>query len=171
MISIKSWTVSGLERQDDEKHKEGKRRMFDNLESLATAVAILGGVISAVIALLGIYREWVWSKREKAEKLLTSLVDEIGGQVLEIEDEFGWNMIHDQSGYPDVAQNLTGDRRKLFDRKVRRLLQKLETMAIRIKHNLLDEEMFRDYFLSIAKQAVTKNNLILRESHPAMITL
>ena len=133
--------------------------MFENLESLATAVAILGGLISAAIALLGIYREWVWSKREKAEALLTSLVEEIGGQVLEIEDEFGWNMIHDQSNYQDIAQNLSGDRMKLFNRKVRQLLQKLETMAIRIKHKLLDEEMFRDYFLSIAKQAVTKNKI------------
>ncbi len=131
--------------------------MFENLESLATVVAILGGLISAAIALLGIYREWIFSKREKAEALLTTLVDDIGTHVAEIENEFGWNVIHDKQNYQDIAQALDGDRLKLFDRKVRRLLQKLETMAIRIKHKLLDEDMFRDYFLSIAKQAVTKN--------------
>ncbi len=137
--------------------------MFENLESLATAVAILGGLISAAIALLGIYREWIWSKREKAEALLTTLVKEIGDQVMEIEDQFGWNMIHDKSNYQDIAQTLEGKQLKLFDREVRRLLQKLETMAIRIKHRLLDEEMFRDYFLSIAKQAVSKNQTFLEK--------
>ena len=109
------------------------------------------------MALLGIYREWICSKREKAEALPVTLGDEVGGQVLEIEEEFGWNMIHDKSSYEDIAQTLNDDRLKFFDRKVRRVLQKLETMTFRIKHKLLDVHMFRDYFESITVQAVLKS--------------
>ena len=79
--------------------------MFDNLKSTATTVTIFVGLISVVIALLGIDREWVWSKREKAETLLHTLIEEFGMHILEIKKQYGWNMVHGRSDYLEVSKS------------------------------------------------------------------
>jgi hypothetical protein len=130
--------------------------MLETVKNAATVVALIGGLVSIVVAMLGVYRQWAWSKRERAEAFLTSLVNDFGAQINAIEDTYNWNIINDRRDYDAALKAQSAAKRKGLERDTRKLLRGLEAMAIRIKHGLLDDRMCKDYLRSIARQVLEK---------------
>ena len=129
---------------------------METLESIATIFALIGGILSVIFAVWGVYREWDLSRKEKAEELLNTLVEELGEQFTDIEDSHGWNIINDYRNFNDIIVDMDAQQVLTLQRTVRKLLRRMESISIRIKHGLLDEQICKDYMASIVVQVLDK---------------
>ena len=127
---------------------------MEKLESIATIFALVGGILSVIFAVWGVYREWDLSRKEKAEELLNTLVDDLGEHFIHIEDTHGWNIINDHRNFSEVTDGADPEQLLALQRAVRKLLRQLESISIRIKHGLLDEQICKDYMASISVQVL-----------------
>ena len=105
--------------------------LIETLESIATIFALIGGILSVIFAVWGVYREWDLSRKEKAEELLNTLVEELGEQFTDIEDSHGWNIINDYRNFNDIIVDMDAQQVLTLQRTVRKLLRRMESISIR----------------------------------------
>lgn len=100
--------------------------------------------------MVGVKRDREWKRRKNAEDTLTRIVNEdFGDLLLQIEDDFGWNIINDPESYSEKIESMTADKTHQLDRQIRRMLRILESLSIYIKHDIIADEMVFDYMASI----------------------
>ena len=69
--------------------------------------------------------------------------------------KFDWDPVNDQRTYSEVTANMPEPDKRELDQLLRRLLRILETIAIQIKHKIIDDSICYEYLSSMGPRIHT----------------
>ena len=140
---------------------------WEVVSAFATTIAVVIGAVSAFIALRGQKRNNDWNRRKTAEETLTRLVSGDFANLLdELDEHAGWDIVGSTERYTDIAARIKPCEKARVDRLLRRLFRILETIAIHIQHNIIEDDICYEYLSSMAPR-VYENCLTFVEQERA----
>lgn len=91
-----------------------------------------------------------WNRTKTSEEVLSNLVQgDFVSKIDSLENEFGWNPLSDNLDYSDALQRVGEKDKARFNSLVRNIFRTLEVICIKIHHGVIDEEICKDYLISI----------------------
>ena len=106
--------------------------------------------VSIFLAYVQIRATLSWNKKKTAEEALTQIIS--GGTLKQfdlIANEYNWNLLTDDRIYSNIISDMSADRVRRLDGALLEILRQLETVAIKIDHEVYDESICFDYLFSI----------------------
>ncbi len=106
--------------------------------------------VSIFLAFLQIKKTLDWNKKKAAEEVLTQILSGDIFQSLEmLGKEYDWDLLVDKRTYKDVVNDLDADQVIQVNALLTTLLRHLETISIKIEHDVYNESICFDYLFSI----------------------
>jgi hypothetical protein len=127
--------------------------VWPDLETIKTYAEILTSALvplSIYLAYLQMKKTLEWNKKKTAEEALTQVVT---GDILRLYEllatDFHWSILTDKRQYNSIIKEMPTERIHQLDKILLAILRHLETLTIKIEHNVYDESICFDYLFSI----------------------
>ena len=106
--------------------------------------------VSILLVFYQIRKNLNWNKKKCAEEALTRFSSgDLFKDVQILESEFEWLILKENRKYEDVIQALEDEKIQELDNVLKEIFRYFETVTIKIKHDVIDEDVCFDYLFSI----------------------
>lgn len=120
-------------------------------------IRIYADIFTAALVPLSIYLAYMqikktleWNKKKTAEEAIAQVIT---GETItwyeSINEQFDWSLLTDIRTYDEIIVNLNTEKKYQLDKLLLRILRQLETITIKIEHDVYDESICFDYMFSI----------------------
>ena len=118
---------------------------------IINTVSMLLVGISAFLLRKQIQAEHEWNRRKVAEETLTRFTSgDFTDSLDELDDQFQWNILLSGGDlYENIIERLSEKEKKDIDRVLVNIFRNLETVCIKMRHGVLDEDISYDYLFSV----------------------
>ena len=127
--------------------------MNESYEAIKVSVNIFTAALfplSIFLAFWQIKKTLDWNKKKAAEEVLTQILSGDVFKSLEaINVEYDWDLLVDKRSYKSVIKELDADQVSQLNGLLTTLLRHLETISIKIEHDVYNESICFDYLFSI----------------------